>query len=34
MVQSNKPNSFDMIMAVIAIMALVGFLVALWKMMG
>jgi len=34
MAQSNKPNSFDMIMAMIAIFALVGFCVALWKIMG
>jgi hypothetical protein len=32
--KSNKPNSFDMIMAAIAIFALVGFLAALWKILG
>ena len=30
----NKANSFDKIMAAIAIFALVGFLVALWKIVG
>jgi hypothetical protein len=34
MVKPNKANSFDKIMAAIAIFALAGFLVALWKIVG
>ena len=32
--KSNKPNSFDIVMAIIAVFALAGFLIALWKIMG
>ena len=32
--KSNKPNLFDIVMAAIAVFALVGFLIALWKIMG
>jgi hypothetical protein len=31
---SNKANAFDKIMAAIAIFALVGFIAALWKILG
>jgi hypothetical protein len=31
---SNKANAFDKIMVAIAIFALAGFLVALWKIVG
>jgi hypothetical protein len=34
MTKSNKPNSFDKIMVAIAIFALVGFIAALWKILG